>query len=96
MICSLAAMPWLESASRPVVAATAVIPRSSGMSAATNDPSTTNRITIVSGIEIRPAFASPPMISASTALSVDAPSDSMDMPGWRFSALSMALTIVSM
>ena len=70
-----AGMPWLESASRPVVAAIAESATSSGIRAATSEPSTTIRMMIVSGIEIRPAFASPPWISLSSALSVETPAD---------------------
>ena len=81
MMFSLAGMPLLESARRPVVATTDVMPRSSGISAATSEPSTTIRMTIVSGIEISPAFASPPWISASSALSVETPSESIVKPG---------------
>ena len=96
MMLSLAGTPLLESARRPVVAATAVMPRSSGISAATSEPSTNIRMMIVSGIEMSPAFASPPLISASMALSLETPSESIVKPGCRDSTWSTAATIVSM
>ena len=96
MMLSLAGTPLLESARRPVVAATAVMPRSSGISAATSEPSTNIRMMIVSGIEMSPAFASPPLISASMALSLETPSESIVKPGWRASTSSTAATIESM
>ena len=71
MMFSLAAMPWLESATRPNAATTDVSPTSSGMSAPTSDPSTIRRMMIVSGIEIMPALPRPPWISLSSAFSVD-------------------------
>ena len=94
MMFSLAAMNWLEIAIRPMAATTEVMPSSSGIEAATSDPSTIIRMMIVSGIEIRPAFASPPLISASIAFSVDVPTDSTVKPGWRASTLSMAATMI--
>ena len=51
---------------------------------------------IVSGIEMSPAFASPPWISASMALSLETPSESIVKPGCRDSTWSTAATIESM
>ena len=81
MMFSLAGMSLLERASGPIVAMTAVTPSSSGISAATSERSTTSRIRMVSGIERRPALASPPWISASIAFSLETPSDSIEKPG---------------
>ena len=50
---------------------------SSGISAATSEPSTSIRMMIVSGIEISPALPRPPWISLSSALSVETPADWM-------------------
>ena len=89
-------MPWLANAIRPNVAITDVRPTSSGISAATSDPSTIIRMMMVSVIEIRPTLPSPPWISASSALSVDSPTDSMVTPACRVSTFSTAATSVSM
>ncbi len=48
---------------RPIVAITEVMPRSSGIRAATNDPRTIIRTMIVSGIDTSPAVLRPPWIA---------------------------------
>ena len=90
-------MNWLGSAIRPVVAMTAVIARSSGMSAATAEPKTSSRITSVSGSATMPAVLSMLLNASSTALPVLAlPSSSISKPGCRAAVLSTAASIVSM
>ena len=96
MMFSLAAMPWLENATRPNAATTEVRPTSSGIIAPTSEPSTIIRMMIVSGIEIMPALPSPPWISASSAFSVETPTESKVRPGCRASTLSTAASILSM
>ena len=96
MMFSLAAMPWLESATRPNAAITDVRPTSSGISDATSEPRTIMRMMIVSGIEIIPALPRPPLISASSAFSVETPMLSNVIPGWRAATLSTAAVILSM
>ena len=51
---------------------------------------------IVSGIEIMPALARPPLISLSSALSVVEPTDSIDTAPCRASAFLTAAAILSM
>ena len=51
--------------------------RSSGIIAAVSEPSTSISTRIVSGIEISPALARPPWITASSSFSVDTPTDSI-------------------
>ncbi len=90
-------MNWLGIAINAVVVKTAVIASSSGIAAATTDPNTSSRITRVSGMAIIPAFASMLLNAAVVSRSVvTLPSSSTEKPGWRFSALSTAASIVAM
>ena len=63
---------WLGSASRPIVANTAVSASRSGIAAPTSEPNTTQQDASVSGIESSPACASCELNISSSALPVEA------------------------
>ncbi len=66
---------WLGMVISPKVANTAVSESSTGTSAPVSDPTTTSRISSVSGMAIIPALATPPLISVLRAFSVDTPAE---------------------
>ena len=88
MMSSSAGTPWLASATRPEVATIEVSATSSGIMAAVSEPSTSISTMIVSGIEISPALARPPWITASSFFSVETPT------GWIVEARVAGLDLV--
>jgi hypothetical protein len=81
---SVTGTQWLEMASSPSAAMTALTASSTGMPAASSAPKATSRIASVTGTADSSArWKSLPSVSSSARLTLAWPACSMRSPGWR-------------